>query len=212
MLNCLASQLLLIYLGVLLSGNQPRKQDWTKLTLAISNRLFTWKTRILSLGGCIVLINFVLFALPISQMFVFELPKLVQREIDMVRSDFLQSSCDIPKPKCRLAAQSQICKSKDQGGWGILNLADFNLTLLGKWWWKFQSYNNPVWSEIIVFNYMPSGGLITLLHSTPKKKSFFWKGLFKCRAAFVASIESTIKDGEDISFWSDRWLEGCIKR
>lgn len=113
-----------------------------------------------------------------------------------------------PSPKCRLVAWTQIYKSKDQGGWGILHLADFNQALSGKWWGKFSISNNPCWSEIIAFNYAPSGGSIDLFHATPRIKSFFWKGLLNCREGFLSGVEVSIKDGRDTSLWLDCWMGG----
>lgn len=113
-----------------------------------------------------------------------------------------------PSPKCRLVAWTQIYKSKDQGGWGILHLADFNQALSGKWWGKFSISNNPCWSEIIAFNYAPSGGSIDLFHATPRIKSFFWKGLLNCREGFLSAVEVSIKDGRDTSLWLDCWMGG----
>lgn len=138
--------------------------------------------------GCIMLINSILSSLPTYWMSVFELPSWVRKEINWILRDFLWSCCNISKPKYRLTAWSHICKFKNQGGYGILDLTNFNLALLGKWWWKFYSCSNLVWSEIIAFNYMSKGDLISLLHSTPRKASFFWKGLLKCKAAFPVSI------------------------
>lgn len=128
------------------------------MTLAINNHFTTWKTHFLPFGDGIILTNSVISSLPTYWMYVFALPKWVRREIDKVRHDFLWSGCDISKPKC-------------QGGWGILNLTDFNFALLGKRWWKFCNDNNPFWGDILPFNYMSSVSLFTLLHSTQTKKN-----------------------------------------
>lgn len=39
------------------------------------------------------------------------------------------------------------------GGWGILNLHNFNLALMGKWWWKFYKDHNWCGMKVVQFNY-----------------------------------------------------------
>lgn len=142
MLHCSVDQLPVTYLGIPFSGRQPYKQDWLKLTLSLSNHLVVWNNRYLFFGGRIILINAFISALPTYWISIFELPIWVHRSIDRVRRDFLWSGCDLSQPKWRLAAWPQFYKFKDQGGWGIWNLADFKYALLGKWWWKLSIFSS----------------------------------------------------------------------
>lgn len=84
--------------------------------------------------------------------------------------------------------------------------------LSGKWWWKFSTYFSPCWSNVISFNYVSNGGQIPLFHTTPRISSFFWKSLLKCRAAFLSSMDVSIKDGKDTSFWLDCQFENSTLR
>lgn len=83
------------------------------------------------------MVNSVLSAFPTYWMSIFRLPSWVIKKLDYIRRDFLQSVLDIDHSKCRLVGWKNLYRSRDQGGWGVLDLHVFNLALLGKWWWKF---------------------------------------------------------------------------
>lgn len=76
--------------------------------------------------------NSVLSAIPTYWMSIFRLPNWVIKEIDRIRMDFLWMGPDIDKPKCQLVDWKSICRPRDLGGWGILDLKVFNSALLGK--------------------------------------------------------------------------------
>lgn len=136
-LNCKTGLLPVNYLGILVAGRRPRRQDWEGIILKVRNRLASWKGRFLSFGGRLTLINSVLTALPTYWMSMFRLPEWVSKKIDRIRRDFLWSGPDIEQPTCRLVCWKNLCRPRVQGGWGILDLKTFNQALLGKWWWKF---------------------------------------------------------------------------
>lgn len=125
-LNCARGLLPVRYLGIPISGRRPRKQDWDGLISKIRKRLASWKMKHLSLGGRLTLVNAVLTTLPTYWMSLFRLPYCVIKEINRIRRDFLWSGTDIDHPSYRLIGWNNICRSRDQRGWGILDLYNFN--------------------------------------------------------------------------------------
>lgn len=132
-LNCNRDYLLLTYLGVPLLGRCPRRQDWLKLILMSRARLTFWKANYLSLRGCLTLLNSILTSIPTYCVSVFQLPIWIIKEIDKVQRDFLWKGPEIGPKGFHLVAWKRICRTQNMGGWGILNLKDFNQALLGKW-------------------------------------------------------------------------------
>lgn len=205
-MNCDVAMLPLTYLGVPISGGRPRKQDWEGLIAKMRKCLTFWKSKHLLIGGRLTLLNSVLSAIPTYWMSVFKLPKWVIKAIKRVRRDFLWSGPDIDKPGCRLISWKVICRAREQGGWGILDLNNFNLALLGKWWCKFAADRDWGGAEVIQFNYgcrrwdmFPRGrGRI----------SFFWKGVLSVLPALRCGVSSVINSGTETYFWKDRWLSG----
>ncbi|XP_039136364.1 uncharacterized protein LOC120273726 [Dioscorea cayenensis subsp. rotundata] len=201
---------ILSYLGIPISGRRPRKQDWECLITKVRGRLASWKSSYLSIGGRLTLVNSVLLVVPTYWMSLFRLPKWVIKAIDRIRRDFLWSGPDIDHPGCRLVAWNNICRAKEQGGWGILALSSFNLALLGKWRWKV--FNDSPWggAKILRFNYnIPAWDLYRVPNG---RVSFFWSGISQCLPAFRGCVSVQIKSGTEALFWKDRWLNGLAPR
>lgn len=87
--HCIAGSLPNTNLGIPISGGWPRKKDWDLLLSKIRSRLATKKSKFLSLGGRLTLINSVLTAIPTHWMSIFKLPSWVIKNINKIRRDFL---------------------------------------------------------------------------------------------------------------------------
>ena len=67
-----------------------------------------------------------------------------------------------------------VCKSKDQGGLGLLDLDIMNIALRAKWWIRFKDLNvQGIWKSILLDKYTTSG--------TTGKFSSFWHDILKIR-------------------------------
>lgn len=58
------------------------------------------------------------------------------KTIEHIHRDFLCCGIDIDKLGYHLVIWKRFCRLRKQCGWGILNIADFNIAFLDKWWWK----------------------------------------------------------------------------
>ena len=123
------------YLGLPIHTRKLSNKDWQTIENRIEKKLSGWKGKLLSVGGRLVLINSVLFSLPMFMMSFFELPKGVLEKIDCLRSRFYWQN-DQHKRKYRLAKWEILCQPKIQGGLGIQNLDLQNRCLLSKWLFK----------------------------------------------------------------------------
>lgn len=162
------------------------------------------------IGGHLTLVILVLTALPTYWISLYRLPKWVIKELDHIRRDFLWFGPDIDHPSCRLVRWKNICRSRDQGGWGILDLDNFNQALLGKWWWKFATNTNWIGSKVILFNY--GGPSWNMFPRQSGRISFFWKGVSRCLPPLRGCISFDINSGKETLFWKDNWLNGWAPR
>lgn len=126
-------------------------------------------------------------------MSLFRLPAWVIKKIDRIRRDFLCSGPDIEHLGCRLVAWRKICRSNEQGGWGILDLSSFNLALLGKWRWKLLSDSSWGWAKILRFNY--GGPSWDLFRHPTGRVSFFWSGVGQFLPVFRGCVSVQVKAG-----------------
>lgn len=166
--------------------------DWEGLISKVISLFSTWKSKFLSLGGRLTLVNFILTALPTYWMSIFKLPQWVIKEINQIRRDFLLFIPNIDHLGCCLISWKQLFKAKDQGYLGILDFEDFNNALLGKWWWQLVTGDNWCGSKVIHFNY--GGSIISwnLFIKIPRRKSFFWNRLLNCLPTFSGCIKQVV--------------------
>lgn len=82
-------------------------------------------------GGRLTMINSVLTPIPTYCMLVFQLVKWFIHEIDKTHR-FPPEVRDLDQVKCHLSSWKSICKTMTQGDCGVLDLQEFNKTLLGK--------------------------------------------------------------------------------
>ena len=106
-------------------------KDWKYVEERFQKRLNCWRSKLLSVGGMMVLINSVLSSLPMFMFSFFEVPRGVQKKLDYFRSRFFWQSDD-HKKKYRFTKWEVVCTPKDQGGLGVLNLDIHDKCLLSK--------------------------------------------------------------------------------
>jgi hypothetical protein len=76
------------YLGISMSPRRLFNKDWRIVEERFQKKLSSWKGKLLSSGGRLVLINSVLSSLPMFMMSFYRLPKGVLEKLDYYRSRF----------------------------------------------------------------------------------------------------------------------------
>jgi hypothetical protein len=150
------------------------------------------------------LIKSVLSSLPMYMMSFFSLPNGVLKKLDYFRSRFFWQGNE-NKRKYRLAKWNILCQPQDQGGLGILDLNMMNTALLSKWLYKLLT-SDGMWQQLLRNKYV---GSKPLSHVQLKLgDSHFWSGLMKVKLTFLRFSSFLIKDGSQVRFWEDAWLDG----
>lgn len=119
--------------------------DWKIIKTKIEKKLSSWKGKLMSVGGSLIMINSVLTSLVIFMLSFFEVPRGVLDRLDYFRSRFFWQG-DEHKNKYRLAKRSIVCQPKDQGDLGILDLKTKNKALLSKWLYKLLTFDG-LWQQ-----------------------------------------------------------------
>jgi hypothetical protein len=105
--------------------------------------------------------------------------------------------------KCNsLAAWDMVCKPKNKGGLGVLNLKIQNHGLLLKYLHKFYNKADTPWVHLIWNTYYREH----IPHALPPSGSFWWKDVFNLTPIFRGVASAKIGDGTSTLFWKDLWL------
>jgi hypothetical protein len=145
------------YLGIPMHHMKLSNKDWIIIEEKFQKKLSSWKGKLLSVGGRLVLINSVLAMYMLS---FFVLPKGVLRKLDYYCSRFYWQ-CDEHKKKYRLTKWSILCRPKDCGGLGIQNLEIQNRCLLSKWLFKLIN-EEGIWQNLLRRKYLSNKTLTKL--------------------------------------------------
>jgi hypothetical protein len=97
-----------------MSPKRLSNKDWRMVEERFQKKLSSWKGKLLTSGGRLVLINYVLSSLPLFMLSFFRIPKGVLEKLDYYRSRFFWQ-CDQHKKKYRLAKWSIMHKPRSGG-------------------------------------------------------------------------------------------------
>ncbi|WVZ60403.1 hypothetical protein U9M48_010430 [Paspalum notatum var. saurae] len=190
------------YLGVPVSPSRLHRADWLSLKEKINKRLDAWKSGTLSMAGRITLINACLTSTPIYHMSMYLFHKTVIERIDRCRRKFLWQGGS-GKKKYHLIKWNEVCKDKAQGGLGIKNLENLNISLLCKWWWKFEN-EEGLWQNIVRKKYKVNNDISMVKH---KMGDFpIWSDLIKIIDLYKRGRVVKTMNGDKTKFWHDCWL------
>jgi hypothetical protein len=178
--GCGQGQFPMRYLGILIHYRRFTLAAWKQVEERLQKRLSSWKGKLLSLGGRLVLINSVLSNMVLHMISFFLLPKGVLHKLDYYRSRFCWQG-DSEKKKYRLAKWSVVCCPKDQGALGIHDLSVKNTALLGKWLFKLLT-EHGTWQTILKRKYIGSSALSQVLEKPGD--SHLWAGLMATKKHF----------------------------
>ena len=197
--GCQLGQFPMSYLGIPIHYRRLTNNEWKLVEERLEKRLSSWKGKLLSVGGRLVLINSVLSNMVLYMLSFFKVPKGVLTRLDYFRSRFFWQG-DNEKKKYRLAKWNVLCRPKDQGGLGIQDLEAKNTTLLSKWLFKLLT-EDGVWQQLLRNKYVGSKTVSQM--SWKAGDSHFWAGLMSVKSSFFRYGSFRIKDGSEIRFWED---------
>ncbi|GKA50366.1 RNA-directed DNA polymerase, eukaryota [Tanacetum coccineum] len=169
------------YFDVKVGDNMLRINSWDEVLSKVSNRLSNLKLKTLSIGGRLTLIKSVLSSILLYHMSIFKAPMGVLNKLESIRRNFFIGTYGMEK-KTSWIGWDKILASKKHGGLGVSSLYATNPTLLFKWIWRFFSQDSSLWSRFI-------------------------KALHGNHGALSSHVSKKIGNGENTSFWDDKWLD-----
>ncbi|RVX11700.1 LINE-1 retrotransposable element ORF2 protein [Vitis vinifera] len=155
-LGCKVGSLPSVYLGLPLGAHHKAISMWDGVEERMRRRLALWKRQYISKGRRITLIKSTLASIPIYQLSLFRMPKIVARRLEKLQRDFLWGGGRMER-KIHLINWEVVCTQKEKGGLGIRKIDLLNKALMGKWIWRFAFEKDILWKKVIGVKYGQEG-------------------------------------------------------
>ncbi|GJX11722.1 putative RNA-directed DNA polymerase, eukaryota, reverse transcriptase zinc-binding domain protein [Tanacetum coccineum] len=161
-------------------------------------------------GGRLTLIKSVLGSIPIFYLSLFKSPVKIIDALESLRCRFFWGFKE-GKSGMYWVKWNSILLDPKFGGLGVGSLHAKNLSLLGKWKWRFLSDDKGLWRVVINEFYGSEGGFNSPLNNF--KSGGIWvvdiiKAVKKIEAiddSFRLSFMRKVVDGGSTLFWKDPW-------
>ncbi|RVW53252.1 Transposon TX1 uncharacterized 149 kDa protein [Vitis vinifera] len=203
-LGCKVGTLPSVYLGLPLGAKHKATAMWDGVEARMRRRLALWKRQYLSKGGRITLIKSTLASMPIYQLSLFRMPKLVVKRLEKLQRDFLWGGGSLER-KIHLINWAVVCTHKESGGLGIRKIDLLNKALLGKWIWRFAIEEDSFWRKVVGVKY----GRLGFGWRTKEARGTFgvgvWRDILKESSWCWDNIEFKVGKGTKVNFWTDHW-------
>lgn len=155
--KCAYDVLPFVYLGLPVGRKLRGMDGWKEVIDRFSNRLNSWKSNLLSIGGRLTLVKSVLGSLPLYYLSLSRAPLKVIDTLESIRCRFFWGIKPGEK-KIIWVKWRRILLDKQKGGLGVGSIKEKNFSLLGKWRWRFQTEKEALWRKVIKEIYGESGG------------------------------------------------------
>ncbi|GJS09164.1 RNA-directed DNA polymerase, eukaryota, reverse transcriptase zinc-binding domain protein [Tanacetum coccineum] len=185
-----------------------RIKSWDIVLNKVQGRLSKWKSKVLSVGGRLILLKSVLGATPIYSMSIYKAPMYVINKLEAIRSHFFNGG-DPNIRKMTFVKWENILASKDKGGMGVSSFFALNRALIFKWIWRFHSQGFSLWSCVIKAIHGVDGKLG--YHIKPSASSN-WIDIVRTLPILLNKgidllgyIKKKVGNGEKTLFWYEQW-------
>nr|XP_027071629.1 uncharacterized protein LOC113696407 [Coffea arabica] len=201
-----AKSLPLKYLGCTLYSGRRRCSYFLDICSSVAKRVLSWKEKLLSPGGRLVLIRSVLSSLPLHILAVTDPPKGVLHTLEKVFANFLWGRSEGGN-RYHWIRWETMCKPLDEGGIGVRSLADVLETFSVKLWWSFRQCLS-LWAKFMHDKYLQGGHVCEA--ELQRFQSPTWRRLVRCQALADSHIRWVLQNGM-VDFWHENWMgEGSL--
>jgi hypothetical protein len=105
-----------------------------------------------------------------------------------------------------LAAWDMVCRPKNKGGLGIINLRVQNTALLLKHLHKFYNNEDIPWIHLVRDAYYHQ----VVPHAVVLTGSFWWKSIISLSDEYRSITKCEVGNGSSVLFWSDLWKDDLL--
>ncbi|XP_068639159.1 uncharacterized protein [Aristolochia californica] len=201
--GCSTTALPAKYLGLPLFHGRISHDLWNPVVEKIEARLATWKGRLLSKAGRLILLKSCIAGIPNYALSFMPCPSSVCKTMDKLKRRFLlRGSSD--SFKYHLVRWDEVCLPKKLGGLGIRKSKELNKTLLLKWIWKFNTNSSNLWKDMVRTK-LGWNSLWWMSGGNRRRLSSIWRSLHLLLPDFSSACRFFVGNGRSLKFWDDWW-------
>lgn len=191
------------YLGLPLLSTRLSQSDCIPLFHHVTSRIKSWKVRVLSYAGRVLLIKVVLSSMLIFWTACFVLPKKTINCLNTLFRNFLWAGIDLTY-KQPAVSWTIICHPYKEGGLGIRCIETTNTAANLRHIWDIVRNKDTLWVQWVSKNLIKKKDFWFL--TVPYDCSWCWRRILDHRELARKYILSLIGNGESTSLWKDVWL------
>jgi hypothetical protein len=208
-INCQKGNFPFTYLGLPLGITKPNLEYFLPMVVRVEKRL-CGIADFLDYGGKLLMVKSVLSSLPIYYMSCLDIPVTINEQIIEYMRHCLwrKKYSDVQAKGSALVAWKKICRPKNQGGLGVLDLGIQNKAILLKNLHQFYNKLDIPWVQLIWNSYYSDGNI----PGNQLVGSFCWKSHLKLVDLFKAMARCNVGDGKSDYFWTDLWQSSCLQQ
>ncbi|XP_058764138.1 uncharacterized protein LOC131637556 [Vicia villosa] len=194
------------YLGLPALFGRSKKLVFSQVINRVWKKVKGWKEKTMSRAGKEVLIKAVAQAIPTYVMGCFKLPEDCCKEIESLLARFWWGS-SADDNKIHWLSWAKMTKAKGAGGMGFRGIGDFNVSLLGKQFWRLQMGNSSLLERVFKSRYYPRTPIgEAKLGYAP---SYAWRSIFGAKELIDMGSRWRIGAGDQVNILRDNWIPGA---
>ncbi|XP_058774618.1 uncharacterized protein LOC131648901 [Vicia villosa] len=191
------------YLGLPVVFGISKKEVFRLVVERVWKKMKGWKEKFLSRAGKEVLIKVVAQAIPNYIMSCYRLPESCCKEIEAMLANFWWGSKEGER-KIHWMKWERLAKSKRDGGVGFRGVHDFNISLLGKQFWRLLQTDDSLLDGFFKRRYFPRCSIVDAMPGF--NPSYAWRSILSSRELVLNGSRWRIGNGEKVRINSDRWI------
>jgi hypothetical protein len=201
--GCKVESLPFTYLGLPLGTTRPSVADLMPLVSRLDKKL-SGISSLMSYTRRLTLLNSVINSLPMFAMCSLKVPITIFIHFEKSGRQFLWADReDKIQGKC-LASWDLICRPKDEGGLGVIDLRKQNKALLIKNLHKFYNCHDLPWVNLLWRAYYSNGQVPS---QNANKGSFWWKDCLLFDNLYKEHTTINVFSGKSCMLWSGNWID-----
>lgn len=161
----------------------------------------------LNQGSKLTLLNSLLTSIAIFPLCTIKFPPKLVDHLDKIRRRCLWRKKTERGETCNsLALWDLVCRPKNHGGLGVLDVKVRNLALLLKFLHSFYKKKDVPWANLIWSMYYVD----KVPHATDPCGSFWWRDVMQLSDTYGGIMKVEVGDGSTALFWKDQWHDKTL--